>query len=169
MDHREMERLFGELKDARKRSLVAPRVVSLLSAHSRAEESEVYPIVRSETGATQEVAHSQEEHVEADHLASELAAMDVNDSRYDGVLEQLVKAVTHHIQEEEETVLPALDTLSIDQQNAAGAAFLRVRAEYLSAGAKTMSRDELEQQARNEGITATSGMTKKDLAREVGS
>jgi hemerythrin superfamily protein len=168
MDHREMERLFDELKDARKRSLAAPRVVALLSAHSRAEESEVYPIVRSETGAAQEVAHSQEEHVEADHLASELAAMDVNDSRYDSTLDDLVKAVTHHIQEEEETVLPSLDTLSRDQQVSAGKAFLRVRADYLSAGVKTMSRDELEQQARNEGKTGTSGMTKKELAREVG-
>jgi hemerythrin superfamily protein len=167
MDHREMERLFNELKDSRKRLLVAPTVVALLTAHSRAEESEVYPIVRTETNASDEVEHSQEEHVEADHLASQLAQMDVNDSRYEGVLEDLVEAVSHHIGEEEESVLPALETLPRQQQEAAGAAFARVRAQYLSAGAATLTRDELQQQARNEGKTGTSGMTKEELAQAV--
>jgi len=43
-DHREVERLFDELKNhPEKRPLLTPVMCGLLVAHSRAEESEVYP------------------------------------------------------------------------------------------------------------------------------
>ena len=44
-DHREVERLFDELKDnPDKRPNLLPVLTTLLTAHSRAEEAEVYPI-----------------------------------------------------------------------------------------------------------------------------
>ena len=44
-DHQDLKRLFGELSDPATRVLAAPAVLALLTAHSRAEESEVYPAV----------------------------------------------------------------------------------------------------------------------------
>ena len=44
-DHREVERIFEELKSSpEKRKGLTPVLVTLLTAHSRAEESEVYPV-----------------------------------------------------------------------------------------------------------------------------
>lgn len=166
-DHREMERLFSELKSPEKRALIAPTIVALLAAHSRAEESEVYPALRQGTGAADEVAHSQKEHVEADQLAARLVDTDLDSATFEAVLKKLVDAVSHHIEEEESDVLPALDELPEQSQQALAMAFVRVRAEHLMAGTTSMTRAELETQARNEGIEGTSSMTKHELADKV--
>src|SRR5215218_9572262 len=72
-DHREVERLFDLLKkQVETRALYLPVLAALLIAHSRAQESEVYPVARSEAGETDEVAHSQAEHAEAEELLVQL-------------------------------------------------------------------------------------------------
>lgn len=164
-DHREMERLFEALQDADVRPLVAPTVVALLAAHSRAEESEVYPVVRRHTTAADDVDHSQKEHVEADQLAARLVSSD--GATFDALLKQLVTVVRHHIDEEERSVLAALESIDPQEQERLGSAFLRLRSERLTAGATSLTRDELERQARNEGVTGTSSMTKDELTERV--
>ncbi|MGH3462435.1 MAG: hemerythrin domain-containing protein, partial [Kribbellaceae bacterium] len=68
-DHREVERLFDQLEsNPDKRPNLLPVLTTLLTAHSRAEETEVYPVARDEAGETEQVAHSQEEHLLADQL-----------------------------------------------------------------------------------------------------
>lgn len=166
-DHREFERLFAELKTPEKRPLVAPTLVALLAAHARAEEAEIYPALRKGTDAASEVAHSQEEHAEADQLAATLVDQQLGESAFDDTLNQLVKAVSHHLEEEEETVLPKLDGLPSQEQQRLASAFLEVRARYLTAGATDLTRAELEQQARNEGVSAVSSMSKSQLRQEV--
>ena len=72
-DHRELERMFAQLKsDPDSRPSVVPLLTTLLTAHSRAEEAEVYPAVRKEAGHPDDVEHSQEEHLLADRLLLEL-------------------------------------------------------------------------------------------------
>jgi hemerythrin superfamily protein len=76
-DHREVERLFDELKDnPEKRPNLVPVLTTLLSAHSRAEESAVYPAAAKEADEADDVAHSQQEHVEADQLLEKLGKTD---------------------------------------------------------------------------------------------
>lgn len=43
---------------------MVPVLTGLFVAHSRAEEAEVYPVASSDAGESDQVAHSQEEHVE---------------------------------------------------------------------------------------------------------
>ena len=58
-DHREVKRLFDVLeKHPERRSLELPVLTTLLVAHSRAEEAEVYPAARTEASETDEVAHA---------------------------------------------------------------------------------------------------------------
>ena len=58
-DHREVERLFDLLKtQPATRSLNFRVLCSLLIAHSRAEEAELYPIAKSEAGEIDEVAQA---------------------------------------------------------------------------------------------------------------
>jgi len=60
-DHREVEGLFDQLlREPEKRALVLPVVTALLIAHSRAEESEVYPAARDEAGEADDVEHFQQ-------------------------------------------------------------------------------------------------------------
>ena len=150
LDHREMERLFQELTEVEKRPLVAPTLLALLAAHSRAEEADVYPVLRRHKDAAEDVAHSQQEHAEADALVA-----------------SLVQTVSHHIEEEESDVLPKLEELPRAQQLELGSAFADTRAEILSSGADALSREQLEQQARNEGLSGISEMDKRELSRAV--
>ncbi|WP_083289266.1 hemerythrin domain-containing protein [Jiangella alba] len=168
-DHREIERLFELLRaDPGQRDLAVTEVTALLVAHSRAEEAEVYPVARDEAGETDEVAHSQEEHAEAEAILERLAAMDAHDPRYESVLRELVDSVGHHVEEEESTVLPGMrQRLSDERRAELGEAFLAARAEHLGDRPGEATRADLAQQARNLGVERTSGMTKDELRDEV--
>lgn len=133
-DHREVERLFDELtRHPDKRAALTPVLITLLTAHSRAEEAEAYPVARDEAGETDEVPHSQAEHAEADALLAKLAGVDPWSKAYDAVLAKLVEAVTHHVQEEESSVLPRMrDRLDEQRRAELGESFLRSRGEQLS-------------------------------------
>ncbi len=86
-DHREVERIFEELKTApEKRVGLTPVLVTLLTAHSRAEEAEVYPVARDEAGVADDVEHSQEEHLLADKLLARLADTDPESPDFDSAL-----------------------------------------------------------------------------------
>lgn len=167
-DHREVERLFDELRDPDKRALLVPVLTTLLTAHSRAEESQVYPAARDEAGIADDVAHSQEEHVEAEELLARLARTDPRADDFDDVLQQVVDAVTHHVQEEESSVLPALrEHLKPRRLAELAEAFLAARAEHLGEQPDDIRRAELQQQARNMGLAGASGTGKEQLQRDL--
>jgi hemerythrin superfamily protein len=125
-DHREVERLFDLLqKQPVTRSLNFPVLCALLIAHSRAEESEVYPVAKSEAGETDEVAHSQGEHAEAEHMLEQMTAMDPESAEFGAALEELIKSVNHHVEEEESRVLPGMQQrLSEDRRAELAEAFV---------------------------------------------
>lgn len=168
-DHREVERMFEQLRtDRSARPGVTPVLTSLLTAHSRAEESEVYPVAISEAGETEEVSHSQEEHALADKLLKDLAATDPEGSEYDEVLAKLVEAVTHHVEEEEAKVLPGMrEQLDAARLEELGQAFLDSREAHLGQQPDETTREDLLQQATNLGIEGASSMDKATLQREV--
>ncbi|QBX56437.1 hemerythrin domain-containing protein [Nocardioides seonyuensis] len=167
-DHREVERLFETLKsDPGSRPGLTPVLTTLLTAHSRAEESDVYPAARDEAGIAEDVKHSQEEHLLADQLLAELADCDPASPAYDTALAKLVDAVTHHVEEEESTVLPGMRKgLSTERRAELGQAFLDSRAEHLGEQPDDITRDQLAQQARNIDVP-TSGKSKDELAKEL--
>lgn len=168
-DHREVERLFDELKNhPRKRPLLTPVMCTLLVAHSRAEEAEVYPVGKSEVGEIEEIEHSQHEHAEAEELLAKLAKTDPTSAQYDEVLAKVVDAVTHHVKEEETNVLPRMRSGLDDARRAElGEAFAASRARHLGEQPGEATKQELLQQARNAGIDGTSGMTRDQLAKAL--
>ena len=168
-DHREVERLFDELKDnPEKRPNLLPVLTTLLTAHSRAEEAEVYPVAAAEAGEKDEVSHSQQEHIEADQLLAELAETDPASSDFDKVLQNLVDAVSHHVEEEETKVLPGMRSALSDQRRTElGEAFVASRKQHLGEQPGDMTRDQLAQQATNADIPGTSGLSKDDLENTV--
>ncbi|TWD72999.1 hemerythrin HHE cation binding domain-containing protein [Kribbella amoyensis] len=168
-DHREVERLFDELKDnPEKRPTLLPVLTTLLTAHSRAEEAEVYPVAAEEAGEKEEVSHSQQEHIEADQLLAKLAATDPSSADFDKVLQNLVDAVSHHVEEEETKVLPGMRAnLPDERRTELGEAFVASRKEHLGDQPGDMTRDQLAQQAANADISGTSGLSKDELKKKV--
>jgi hemerythrin superfamily protein len=168
-DHREVERLFDELKDEpQKRPNLLPVLTTLLTAHSRAEEAEVYPVAAGEAGEAEEVAHSQEEHIEADELLAKLAATDSSSPEFEQVLQEPIDAVAHHVEEEETKVLPGMrERLSDDRRLQLGEAFAASREKHLGQQPSDITKEQLRQQAGNVGVTGTSGLGKEELQQKL--
>jgi hemerythrin superfamily protein len=168
-DHREVERIFAQLtQDPATRPNLLPVLTTLLTAHSRAEEAEVYPVARDEAGIAEEVEHSQEEHLEADQLLTKLAETEPDSPGFETALAELVKAVTHHVEEEESKVLPGMQQgLGGDRLLELGEAFAKTRAERLGDQPEDMRVIDLRQQAQNAGIEGASRMNKAELEREL--
>ena len=168
-DHREVERLFDELQTApEKRTNLVPVLTTLLFAHSRAEEASVYPAAAAEAGVADDVAHSQDEHVEADQLLADLAGTDPDSAAFDKVLQDLIDAVSHHVEEEESKVLPGMRTgLSAERLAELGTAFAASRKEHLGDQPEDMTRDHLLPQARNTDLSGASSLGKDELKKKL--
>jgi hemerythrin superfamily protein len=168
-DHREVERLFERMKaDPNERPMLVPVVSALLIAHSRAEEAEVYPVARDEADEAEDVAHSQEEHAEAEAILERLKTADHNSDEFDKALEELIGAVTHHVGEEESSVLPGMrDRLSQQRLEQLGEAFLSARAEHMGDRPGEATKAEVSQQADNAGISGASSKSKESLTEEL--
>ncbi len=164
-DHRELERMFDTLlNEPDTRPTLVPVMTTLLTAHSRAEESEVYPAARR-AGGEDDVEHSQKEHLEADQLALKVAATDPRSAEFEDVLRELVDAVNHHVEEEEETVLSGIrERIDAARREELGEAFLAAREEHLGDQPADITKDQLEQQAANVGVSGASSMGKDELA-----
>jgi hemerythrin superfamily protein len=168
-DHREVERLFDVLKrQPALRSLYFPVLCALLLAHSRAEETEVYPVAKTEAGETDEVAHSQDEHAEAEQMLEQMIEMDPDSTAFDHALDELIKAVTHHVEEEETRVLPGMvRQLSDQRRSQLGESFAASRAEHLGDRPGQATREELVQQARNADISGAASGTKDEIRSKL--
>ncbi|GAA3546814.1 hemerythrin domain-containing protein [Kribbella ginsengisoli] len=168
-DHREVERLFDELKKhPEKRKNLVPVLTTLLFAHSRAEEAEVYPAAAAEAGIADDVEHSQEEHIEADQLLEKLAAIDPDSAAFDQALDKLVEAITHHVNEEESSVLPGMRAkLTTARLTELGEAFGASRKQHLGEQPEDVTRDQLLQQARNLDLSGASALAKDDLQNKL--
>ncbi|WGY04219.1 hemerythrin domain-containing protein [Nocardioides sp. QY071] len=167
-DHRELEKLFDTLlNEPDKRAALVPVMTTLLTAHSRAEESEVYPAA-SEAGGADDVEHSQKEHLEADRLALALSETDPSSPDFPTALKKLVDAVSHHVEEEETTVLPGMrEHLDEARRAELGEAFLAAREEHLGEQPADITKAELDQQAANAGISGASSMSKDELQQTL--
>lgn len=168
-DHRDLERLFDELRThPERRPLLVPMLTTLLTAHSRAEEIEVYPVARNESDQADDVAHSQEEHAEAEQLLARLAETDPEASEFDQVLSDLIESICHHVEDEESSLLAGMRERLDDERRAElGRAFAASREAHLGDQPGEATKEELRIQARNAGISGTSTMSKDELIEEL--
>ncbi|WP_369215690.1 hemerythrin domain-containing protein [Streptomyces flavofungini] len=136
-DHRRMEELFRRMRSVEaERATALHEFSGLLIAHALAEEAEVYPsLKRYRDIENDEVDHGVEEHEEGNEaLLALLKVDDVGSDDWDEKLEKLVEAVTHHLDEEERTILNgARENVAMERREELGAAFARERAKQLDA------------------------------------
>jgi hemerythrin superfamily protein len=169
-DHKQLKDLFGKLRTGTtgQRELLMPVMSAMLVAHSRAEESQVYPAVRDEAGDAEDVEHSQEEHAAAELALVKLTSTSPESDDFTSALEELIEAVTHHMDEEESDVLPAMRSgLKPARLDELGEAFLAARAEHWGDKPGEATRTDLEIQARNADIDGRSTMSRDELKKAV--
>ncbi|KAJ3085779.1 hypothetical protein HK102_013840 [Quaeritorhiza haematococci] len=117
VDHRSIHELYERLlstpeQDHRVRKAIANELVREITLHSEAEEVVVYPVIESRdiAGKGSDVAeHLREEHLEVKKELYELDKMDVNDSRFPGMLTKVMRSFSEHSKEEEARELPAME------------------------------------------------------------
>lgn len=133
-DHRELKRLFDMMQtDKSSRPLALPLAVAMLEAHSEAEEDRVYPAVAREAGEKEEAEHAAEEHHQAEDLGKHLLEMDWESKAFDRALDEWVGAVLHHVEEEENEILPALgEAVGSDRLRELGLQFATRRSRKLA-------------------------------------
>ncbi len=169
-DHKQLKEVFGKLRTGTtgQRELLLPLMSAMLVSHSRAEESEVYPAVRDEAGDAEDVEHSQEEHAAAELALVKLTSTSPESGDFTSALEALIEAVTHHMDEEESDVLPAMrSALKPARLAELGDAFLAARRQHWGDRPGEATRTELDIQARNADIDGRSTMSRDELQEAV--
>ncbi|MEU7552846.1 hemerythrin domain-containing protein [Streptomyces sp. NPDC044571] len=136
-DHRTMEELFRRMRSVEADRAGALReFAALLIAHGEAEEAEVYGALKRFKGVDDdEVEHGSEEHAEGNEaLLALMEVSEVGSDEWDERLEELVKAVSHHIDEEERTILNgARESVPGERRAELATAFQRERERLLAA------------------------------------
>ena len=113
-DHRTVEQLFKEFEKAartgRKSSLrrIVRELTRELSVHASIEEQILYPALRREERSEDDVLEALEEHHLVKLTLAELEAMEPENERYCAKVMVLVENVRHHVEEEEDELLPRL-------------------------------------------------------------
>jgi hemerythrin superfamily protein len=126
-DHREVEEVFTEIEKGAggaKRDLVE-HVIAELVRHSVAEEIYLYPAARRVLPDGDKLAdHELEEHAEAEQLMKSLEKTDAEDPEFDELTRKLIDAIRHHIEDEENDLLPKLrDACDADELRELGEKF----------------------------------------------
>jgi hemerythrin superfamily protein len=158
------------------------QVADLLLPHSQAEESFVYPAIKDyDRSEADEVKDGVAEHHHIEGLLQELLTEEPGGPGYDGKLAALIGELRHHVEEEEQDLLPVLSEQASDaEREELGARFAEVTGHQLedeaerrgsSAGttgdADGATRDELYEQAKKQDIPGRSTMTKDELAEAL--
>lgn len=179
-DHRVLEDLFERCRtDIAERPALIAEIKARLTAHSAAEEDHVYPaILHMRRGEEDEVYHGIAEHRAAEDLLAQLETIDPEATGFDDALAEFVAAVTHHVEEEENDILPALQE-AVDKATLQelGAAFEERRVEMLhefglearrtTGDLSEMTKAELYEQAKRADVPGRSHMSKEELARAL--
>ena len=113
------------------------------------------------------MAHSQEEHLEAEQLLERLQATDPASAGFDRLLAELVDAVSHHVEEEEFGTAGNTHRLGRRSQAGTRRRFPPGRAEHLGDLPGEATKDELLQMAENVELTGASSMSKQELDQKL--
>lgn len=107
-----------------KRGLVE-KICLALETHAQLEEEVFYPALRE--AGSELVEKSFPEHEEMRRLIGALRRLDPADEQYDATFMDLMRAVMHHMADEETVLLPQAESLLADELHALGAQMAKRR------------------------------------------
>jgi hemerythrin superfamily protein len=184
IQHRRIDELLEQAEQAEpeQTAVLLRQVADLLLPHSQAEESFVYPAIKDyDRDEADEVKDGVAEHHHIEGLLQELLAEEPGGPGYDGKLAAMIGELRHHVEEEEQDLLPVLSEQASDEEREElGARFAEVTGHQLedeadrrsSGGGKGpdgdgVTREELYEQAKEKDIPGRSSMSKDELAEAL--
>jgi hemerythrin superfamily protein len=140
-DHREVEKLFHEFEEAGDRAYktkqqLVSQIIKELEVHATVEEEIYYPAVdaKAKKDGKELVAEAVEEHHVVKVLLGELAEMSAEDAAFDAKVTVLMENVRHHVEEEEEELLPQSEKILAEDQLVRLGEEMAARKRQLGAG-----------------------------------
>ena len=137
-DHDEVQQLFEDYESLlddeapeAKREELAWQICALLNAHATLEDELLYPVARETLEGSRLVDVAAIEHATARSLIAEIEDMQASDALFDARVTVLGEYVRHHVEEEEEELLPQLVQAGVDMAEL-GERLSRRKAELLS-------------------------------------
>jgi hemerythrin superfamily protein len=173
--HRLVDRLLEQAaEEGADTAALIRQVADHLLPHSEAEESFVYPTIRTKSeDAGDEVKDGIEEHHHIEDMLRTLLEQEPGDPGYDGTLAALTAELRHHVEEEEEDLLPVLQaSSSAEELERLGERFEQATTgsgDGGSGGADSggETKAELYEKAKEQDVGGRSTMTKEELRDAV--
>jgi hemerythrin superfamily protein len=175
--HRLVDRLLEQAaEEGADTAALIRQVADHLLPHSEAEESFVYPTIRTKSeDAGDEVKDGIEEHHHIEDMLRTLLEQEPGDPGYDGTLAALTAELRHHVEEEEEDLLPVLqEKSSREELERLGERFEQATSgggsggtTGGSAGGDEPTKAELYQKAKEQDVPGRSTMSKDELSDAV--
>ncbi len=118
-DHNKVKELFEEFESAegRERGEIAKTAIQELEVHADLEEALIYPAIRKEIEEDDMMNEAVEEHHLVHVLIKELKKLKPNDEKFQAKFKVLGELVKHHIEEEENEMLPQAEESDIDWES----------------------------------------------------
>ncbi len=135
MDHGHVTALFHRYRvgtsTARKDAL-ARNACLALEIHAQLEEEIFYPALAKVEGNSEVLAKSKPEHDEMRRLIGNLRALTPGSAQFDQTFFDLMRAVLHHVADEESTLLPQAERLLTDQLGELGLQMTKRRMQLMA-------------------------------------
>src|SRR5688572_24449985 len=134
-DHEKVKGLFEDFKEAKgkEKAGIAKTALQELEVHADLEERLIYPAIREEIDADDQMNEAVEEHHLVHVLIRELKKLKPSDERFEAKFNVLGELVKHHIEEEEGEILPQAENSNLDWE-ALGARVMTRRDQLMSSG-----------------------------------
>ena len=176
-DHKKVEGLFNKFEqtqgaDAKRR--LAENAMAELEVHAALEEEIFYPAVEREVeNAASMISEAREEHQTVKQLIAELKGMEETDEEFESQFSELVENVQHHVEEEENEMLPKVEESSLDLNSLGDQMSKRRQALQSSVGATkkrtsaTTSRKSTGRKSTGRKTTARKSTAKKSASSKT--
>jgi hemerythrin superfamily protein len=140
-EHGRVEQLFREFEQAGDRAhktkqRLVEQIINELEVHATIEEESYYPAVEAKArkDGKELVAEAVEEHHVVKVLLGELATMSAEDDAFDAKVTVLIENVRHHVEEEEQELLPQSEEILGEEELARLGEEMAARKRQLGAG-----------------------------------
>jgi Hemerythrin HHE cation binding domain len=127
---------FEQTKGAQAKRRLAENAMAELEVHAALEEEIFYPAVKREVDDGSMVQEALEEHQTVKQLISVLKGMEEADDEFESQFSELVENVQHHVEEEENEMLPKVEESDMDL-NSLGAQMAQRKQQMQSGGRAT--------------------------------
>ena len=119
-DHKKVEGLFKKFeqtKGAQAKRRLAENAMAELEVHAALEEQIFYPAVEKEVDDGSMISEARQEHQTVKQLIAELKGMAQANEEFESQFSELVDNVKHHVEEEENEMLPKVEESALDLQS----------------------------------------------------